>query len=92
MPAERSALTPALFGLGVEMLDPIEGEVLDTIVEKQWFVKRFGSVKEVQTEGNRLKYKVEVWDEGRNPFLIRWFNDPVAAADFLENLADPKGR
>ncbi len=73
-------------------MDELEGEVVDTIVERQWLVKRYGSVKEVLHDGNRLKYKVEIWDEGRNPFLVRWFNDPVAAADFVENLADPRER
>lgn len=56
------------------------------LVQFSWPVQRFGHVKEVVLDNGSIRYHVEVWDEGRKPFLSRWFNDPVPATDFLERV------
>lgn len=52
----------------------------------QWLVRRHARVDEVVRIDGKIRYRVSVWDEGRQPFLTQWFNDPVPANDFVENL------
>lgn len=69
-----------------------QGEVIREIKHEAWVVKREGIVEEVNLGGS-LRFRVTVWDEGRNPFLIQWFNDVAPAVDFLEKLVrDGAGR
>lgn len=69
-----------------------QGEVIREIEHKSWTVRRSGIVEEVILSGS-LRFRVTVWDEGRNPFLIQWFNDVAPAMDFLEKLvSDGVGR
>ena len=53
-----------------------------------WQVTRHASLREVVQLSGHIRYKVSVWDEGRPPFLIQWFNDPGPAADFIDKLQD----
>jgi len=64
-----------------------EGDPLDIIFQRDWKVPRHGTVREYRRVDDELRYKAEIWDEGRSPFLVRWFSDPVAAADFIEKLS-----
>lgn len=69
-----------------------DSQILQTAV---WTVQRHGTVTEVQLDNGAIRYHVEIWDENRKPFLSRWFNDPVPAADFLEKVKagfDPRIR
>lgn len=51
-----------------------------------WPVQRFGAIKEVKLNNGAIRFHVEIWDQDRKPFLTRWFNDPVPAEDFLEQV------
>jgi hypothetical protein len=51
-----------------------------------WQVTRIASLDEVQMDNGGIRYRVQVADLGRRPFLSRWFNDIVPASDFLEKL------
>jgi hypothetical protein len=52
-----------------------------------WRVQRFASLHEVvNLASGKIRYKVTVWDEGRPPFLVQWFNDPTPASDFIDQL------
>jgi len=54
-------------------------------------------VEEVVKEDGSIRFRTSVQDAGRDqPFLVRWFNDPTPAADFLDkveagNIPDPRG-
>lgn len=66
-----------------------DDEIIGLTAQRTWHVKRHGEVREVRrSSDNALRYQVRVWDEGRPPFLHKWFNDPVPAADFLDNLVN----
>jgi hypothetical protein len=67
--------------------DDMDGDPLDIIFKADWNVPRHGTVTEFRRADDELRYKVEIWDEGRSPFLVRWFNDPTSAADFVERLS-----
>lgn len=56
------------------------------IEEYSWLVKRHGWVDEVHMDNGGITYNVQIADEGRRPFITKWFNDPVPASDFLEGF------
>lgn len=69
------------------MHEELTTKVLTT---SSWYSLRQGKIEEVSIEyadgtyGTR--YRVLIWDEGREPFLKLFFNDPVPAMDFLEKI------
>lgn len=52
----------------------------------RWPVERTAVLKEVHLEDGQIQYRVEVFDPHRPPFIIKWFNDPSPASDFIERL------
>lgn len=68
-----------------------------TMIRRSWPVTRVGVVEEVVKEDGSIRFRTSVQDAGRDqPFLVRWFNDPTPAADFLDkveagNIPDPRG-
>ena len=63
------------------------GDVTRIIIERTWPVQRIGTLEEVQLDNGAIRFRAAVRDEGRDkPFLVRWFNDPSPAADFLEKV------
>jgi hypothetical protein len=44
-------------------------------------------LEEVQLDNGAVRFRTSIRDVGRDqPFLVRWFNDPTPAADFLEKV------
>jgi hypothetical protein len=44
-------------------------------------------MEEVVKEDGSIRFRTSIQDAGRDqPFLVRWFNDPAPAADFLEKV------
>lgn len=68
------------------------GEVVvkEVVQEQSWYSLRHSRVEEVEVEvadGSKpIRYRVIVWDEGREPFVRTFFNDPVPALDFAERI------
>lgn len=63
------------------------GEVTRILIERQWPVTRIGVLEEVQLDNGAIRFRAAVRDSGReHPFLVRWFNDPTPAADFLDKV------
>ena len=58
--------------------------------EETWVVARTAILTEVQMEGGAIRFHVSINDEGRPPFISRWFNDPVPAAGFIEKVQGGK--
>lgn len=56
--------------------------------QEKWKIERHGQLDEVEMANGSLRFRVTVWDAGREPFIVQWFNDPVPAADFLERLLE----
>lgn len=56
--------------------------------KESWKIQRFGHLDEVEMSNGSMRFRVTVWDEGRDPFIVQWFNDPTPAADFLERLTE----
>jgi hypothetical protein len=57
--------------------------------EADWYTLRHSRVEEVEVEvleGSNIRYRVVVWDEGREPFIRTFFNDPTPALDFAEKV------
>lgn len=54
--------------------------------EESWLVERTASIHEVEMDNGAIKFRVQVRDGNRAPFISRWFNDPVPAADFVEKM------
>lgn len=53
---------------------------------ENWQVTRFGTIYEVQLQDGRIRYNVQVIDQGRQkPFVDEWFGKESQAVDFLEN-------
>jgi hypothetical protein len=73
-------------------MSPHDPHPREVIREEEWFILRRAVVEEVevpiQSGGAAIRYRVEVWDPPREPFIRQMFNDPVAASDFLDNLKD----
>jgi hypothetical protein len=58
-----------------------------SVIERStWEVKRIGMLEEVQLPTGATRFRVSVADEGRKPFIVRYFNDIVPASDFLERF------
>lgn len=65
---------------------PVDKDVT-VIHEEVWLVKRVGRLDEVvNRETSAVRFRVKVWDEGRDAFITQTFNDQVPAEDFLERL------
>lgn len=62
------------------------GDVVRVIREENWSVGRTAVMEEVQLDNGAVRFRVSINDEGRPPFLTRWFNDLVPAADFIEKV------
>jgi hypothetical protein len=60
----------------------------------EWEVKRTATIDEVIMDNGGIRYNVQIMDEGRKPFLSRWFADPVGASDFADTvrIGIPSGR
>ena len=63
-------------------------EARTLIREDEWNVKRLGRLEEVVLEGGSIRFRVKIWDAGREAFITQWFNDVVPAADFLERVKE----
>ncbi len=64
-----------------------ELRVRTAIKEDSWKVQRFAKIEEVEIPPNgTIRFRVKVWDAGRDAFITQWFNDPVPALDFVERL------
>jgi hypothetical protein len=65
---------------------PVDPNVT-VIHEEVWLVKRTGRLDEVvNPDTGTVRYRIKVWDEGRDAFVTQTFNDQVPAEDFLERL------
>lgn len=53
---------------------------------RTWNVVRTADLETIERASGRHVWRVSVADWGREPFLNRWFNDPVAAQDFIARL------
>jgi hypothetical protein len=63
------------------------GDTVRVVLERSWTVKRIGTLEEVILDNGAVRFKTSIRDDGRDqPFLVRWFNDPTPAADFLEKV------
>lgn len=63
------------------------GEVKRIFLQREWMVERTGVIEEVELDNGAIRYRVAVRDVGRDrPFVVKWFNDPTPAADFLDNV------
>lgn len=57
--------------------------------QKDWFVRRHAVLDEVEEEtvdGIRIRFRVKIWDDGRDPFITQWFNDSTPAEDFMDRV------
>lgn len=57
--------------------------------EHGWYVRRHAIMDEVEEEtadGVRIRFRVKIWDDGRDPFITQWFNDPTPARDFMDRV------
>lgn len=71
------------------MADELERNAL---AEESWQTTRFGTLYEVQLKDGRIRYNVQLRDEGRDyPFVDEWFGKEEAARDFLYNKLMQKG-
>jgi len=62
------------------------GEVKALLSKATWTVERTALLEEVILDNEAVRFRVQVSDEGRRPFISRWFNDPVPAADFIDKI------
>ena len=62
------------------------GDVVRVLKEETWSVARTAIMEEVELDNGAVRFRVQIADEGRPPFISRWFNDPVPAADFIEKV------
>lgn len=70
----------------VKLVDQIKEE--EVIKDDSWLIRRYARVTEVELVTGQVRFRVQVWDEGRTPFITQWFNDIAPAADFLDHLKD----
>ena len=61
-------------------------EVSRVMKEETWSVARTAVLEEVVLSNGAIRFHVQIMDEGRPPFISRWFNDPVPASDFIEKV------
>jgi len=63
------------------------GDTVRVMVQREWEVTRIGTLEEVLLDNGAIRFRTAIRDSGRDqPFLVRWFNDPVPAADFLDKV------
>ena len=60
--------------------------IVDKSERRTWSVLRTADLESIERASGRHVWRVSVADSGREPFLNRWFNDPVAALDFIARL------
>lgn len=58
----------------------------ETIVEREWKVRRHGRLQALHQANGRIVYQVKVWDHGRDAFITVPFNDEVPATEFLDRV------
>ena len=63
-----------------------------TIHEVAWLVKRHASVTQIVHEDGRVRFRIQLWDAGRSPFLERYFNDQIPAVDFVVKMQEEAER
>lgn len=68
---------------------PKEIEVVEL---QEWYTLRRARITEEEVEGGKLKYKLQIWDEGREPFVTQRFNDITPALDLLERIKNENER
>lgn len=56
------------------------------VAHAEWDVHRQGVVEEIVDYDDSIKWRVEVWDGEREPFMKRFFNDAEAAKSFLKKM------
>lgn len=57
------------------------------MIQREWPVTRIGTLEEVELDNGAIRFRTSIRDHGREqPFLVRWFNDPTPAADFLDKV------
>jgi hypothetical protein len=57
------------------------------MIQRTWKVERIGMLEEVQLDNGAIRFRASIRDSGReNAFLVRWFNDPTPAADFIDKV------
>ena len=61
-------------------------EIRDLFKEEKWMVERTARIDELVMDNGTIRFRVQISDEGRPPFISRWFNDPVPASDFVERM------
>jgi hypothetical protein len=54
---------------------------------RQWNVLRVGRLDEVVVDG-AIRFRVKIWDAGRDAFITQWFNDLAPAEDFLSRVEE----
>lgn len=69
--------------------EPIIGD--EPIRSENWLTLRHAEIREV-VHGSNIRFRVQIWDEGREPFITQWFNDPRPAQDFLDRVKDENER
>lgn len=62
------------------------------VAEEEWDVRRTATIYEVALKDGRIRYNVQVIDEGRElPFIDMWFGQEKAARDFVRTKLKTKG-
>jgi hypothetical protein len=63
------------------------GDTTRVMIQRTWKVERIGTLEEVLLDNGAIRFRASIRDSGRdNPFLVRWFNDPTPAADFIDKV------
>lgn len=53
-----------------------------------WTLRRTARIVEVIDKDENVKWRVEVADENRDPFIVQYFGRPDKAENFFERLRD----
>lgn len=64
-----------------------EPRIGGVVASSKWYVERHGEIREVE-QGDKIRFRVQIWDSGREPFVTQWFNDITPARGFLEKLQE----
>jgi len=67
-------------------MDALQNKGISQIKKEEWDVRRIAVLDEVVQVNGQIRFRVQVNDAGRTPFLSKWFNDPVPAMDFIERM------
>jgi hypothetical protein len=51
-----------------------------------WYVLRRGKLNAVTFRDGAVRFRVQIEDVGREPFITQWFNDLTPAEDFLDRV------